>query len=189
MAGNTRPPPQQQQLYTVPLDGQQGESDDYDGIQVEDQPPGTPVYDTASSNLFVTLSPTNEGQKRPTLRTTPSHTSDSNLTWNDTYVRPKEHQSDQQQQNRWDEYLTVKRTMDCQAGSSGENNYKAIRAAPLRAQRREDRFWRGLNVVTFVMAFVGLVLVLVHMAKGHESCCASTTASSVVLASQGPGSY
>ena len=173
MAAHTRPPPsQQQQLYAIPLDGQQGESDDCDGIQIEDRPPGTLVYDTASSNLFVTLSPKNEGQKRPTLRTTPGHASDSNLTWNDTFAAPSEHQSDQQQ-NRWDEYLTVKRTMESQPGNPRENYYKATGAAPLRPQRSDDRFWRGLNIVTFVMAFVGLVLVLVHMAKGDAGSTAS----------------
>ena len=99
------------------------------------------------------------------------------------------HESDDEQQNRWDEYLSVKRTMEQpqqhhqqHAGSTREG--KSAGMAAQRPQHSHERFWRSLNIVTFIMAFVGLALVLAHMAKGDAGSSAS---SGGVEASSGHG--
>ncbi len=53
---------------------------------------------------------------------------------------------------------------------------KAMSAVPRSVRPRRDyqRFWHGLNIVTFLVACLALVLVLAHMAKGAASGAASS---------------
>jgi hypothetical protein len=162
-----------QLFYDFSVDALRAESTDGDGL-----PQAAPEYATPDGDYVDYAQPpsnaTNSGSRRPTVMSQPDRRPGNGTTLNnDAYTGPRHLQS------RWNGYMSpsqLKGPTDNAGGSGG--------AVPLQARPQRDysRFWRGFNILTFLIACAALVIVLVHVSKptsGSASTIGGVEASAV----------